>query len=650
MRPFLKLLLIVGIVAAVTIFAFLGYTFFLVDYSLDNLQAAITATEKDNLKTSSLTNHLYSSIVQDLAIEQVTKDEKANVKDFVLLKMASQSFQEAQSRDGYKRAKIYLDQVAKGKESERSMLLKASDGMRQHLEQWAGSFRGIGRYFRKRITTVKKKSTRAGYATEVVLTQAQILDKNGNFEEAANLYRKFLSNNPGHPSRGLVSIALANILMKRGRLQESRAILVEVQKDYPGLEEGALAGRFLRKIDYMKKGMDLIPRLKTLAATEKDARKRDQLRLKLALAHISLYQLEQAQKNLEQIQGGNAPEIQSQAKFYLGWVYKLRNQYGDSEKVLMDLLDDPELAGDLELGLHVELADIYSSQKNSAGALAHYQAMVNKIQKELDQVKQTQQAFQEKKALNSAWSALAELQQSSVYLYDFQDLGKARQHLNNFNEILSDNAGTISIEKIREGFSGVSTQSLRERAFHALESRQVGLSYDFFMQNMAYQPSDSWTYAGLSTIYVLMGDLESALQYAQKGYSLGQDEYTASALGYVYGLAGRYQEALGMYERASQSGGDYLPAKFNLGWMHLKLEQYSNAYEIFNELDTDGTRLNYIIRAKILNNMGYALWKMGDRDKSKDLFSRSLKANPNFKVAEKNLSLSQQYLVNEKPV
>ena len=140
-------------------------------------------------------------------------------------------------------------------------------------------------------------------------------------------------------------------------------------------------------------------------------------------------------------------------------------------------------------------------------------------------------------------------------------------------------------------------------------------------------------------MYVLLGDLNTAVEYAEKSYRLGEDEYTSSALGYVYGLGGRYQEAVAVYRRAAQSGGDYLPAKFNLAWMYLKLGEYSQAFEIFKKLTTDGIRLSYVTRAKILNNMGYAVWKMGNRKQAADYFSQALKANPGFKIAEKNLDL-----------
>ena len=104
-----------------------------------------------------------------------------------------------------------------------------------------------------------------------------------------------------------------------------------------------------------------------------------------------------------------------------------------------------------------------------------------------------------------------------------------------------------------------------------------------------------------------------------------------------------------MYGAAVQSRGDYFPAKFNLGWTYLKVGDYSRAFDIFKSLAAGGTRLNYVTRAKVLNNMGYALWKMGDRKKAAGLFSESFKTNPKFKIAEKNLHLAEGIL-NQKAV
>ncbi len=643
MKTAIRLFLAIALLFALTISGFLAYSHFLVDYSLENLQTAVAVTNQKGPQKSVLANHVYSSLVDDLAFQEASKGEKTSFKDLALLELASRSFKEANARDGYKRTKIYLNALVHERSKQRTLFLRFSDSVNQRAKLVAGSIEGVAGYFQKRFEKKKKKrATAADYGSEVILSQAQIQEGLGDLTKAAELYRKFLAGNPGHPDHGMASITLANILIKQGRLRESQKILEDIRSGYPGLEEANLAVRFLRKIDALRKGADLVPRLKTLAAVEKAGPKRDALLLKLALAQISLYQLEPAQKTLKEIQASQDNQIQSKAKFYLAWVYKLQQLYGEGEKTLMDLLDDPLLGRDLELGLHAGLADIYIAQKNPEMALKQYDTLVGKIQQELIRIQKTQKNIQEKRALDAAWVALGELEQSSIYYFDYRDEDKAREHLNRVGQILGEEDLTLlGSEQVQGIFTGISNQSLRDRAFRAVEVRQVGIAYDYFIKYLSYNPNDAWTFSGLSTVYVLLGDLNTAIEYAEKGYSFGQDEYTASALGFVYGLAARYPEAAGMYEWAVQRGGDYLPARFNLGWMYLKLRRYPEAFEVFKKMMTDGTQLPLIVRIKTLNNIGYAKWKMGERKQAVAYFQEALKMSPGFKTAEKNLSLVQ---------
>ena len=227
MRTFLKLLLTVTALFGLTIAVFSAYTHLLVDYSLENLHAAIAVTESKTPGASALTNHVYGSLVEDLAVREATKGEGTSFKDFALLQMASRSFEEAASRGGYQQARVYLDTLVKERTGKRSAFLRFSDSINTSAVQLVRSVKGISHYFQKNLAKKAKKKESSDYATEVILSQAQIQERLGNFTEATAIYRKFISENPGHPNRGMASITLANILIKQGRNLEAQKIFLQ---------------------------------------------------------------------------------------------------------------------------------------------------------------------------------------------------------------------------------------------------------------------------------------------------------------------------------------------------------------------------------------------------------------------------------------
>ena len=160
------------------------------------------------------------------------------------------------------------------------------------------------------------------------------------------------------------------------------------------------------------------------------------------------------------------------------------------------------------------------------------------------------------------------------------------------------------------------------------------------MKNARAYPNDAWTRGGLATIYVLFGDIPLALENAERAYQLGaNDEYTASTLGYVYALSGRYQESAALFRQALQTNANYFPAKFNLAYVELMLEDFGPALELLNKLESGG-KMSPVIQAKVRNNIGFILWKTNKHEEARKKFQEALQINPNLLVAKKNLSFT----------
>ncbi len=650
MANLLRWLLMVTALLVFVVIGFNVYTYFLVDYSLESLETALAATEKLDLASdtvnkgagdsSQLASGIYRSMVDDIAMREITKD-KVDFKNVALLEMTSRSFSEASDKEGYKRAKVYLKELTKAKKSERGAVLKWVDsGYRQILKFYKSACSVLDYFRRKLAPGTEKEENSPQYSNVLILNQAQVYERKMDFKKAADLYRKYLSFYPTRPDRGLVMVALANVLIKQGRGEEAGRLLRDVESRMAGTDAAAMAARVLERISFLNSRLRLIDRLKTLIQTEPVQKIKQRHQLQLALTYFSIYRFQEAESLLQKLGGSEELDIRRKAKFYLGFVYKATSRYGQSEKLFLDLLGDKDLTQDLELGLRAELADIYYQKGDSQKALEQYAFLSRRAKQRIAHVDEAVAEIKQqqivRQAIDEVWVALAELEQATIYFFDLNEPDKAREHLGQAGGF---SAADLNFEKISDSMGSASKVNLRDRAFKALAARQVGVAYELFTKNLNTHPDDAWTYGGLSTVHLLLGDLGAALTNAEKSYQLSSDEYTASMMGYIQGLNRHYGEAAEMYRQAFEKNRSYIPARFNYACMLLKMKEWKEALSILSEIENEAIGLNIapIVHAKVLNNIGYALWRQGEKDKAVESFEKALTVYPGFSAAEKNL-------------
>jgi len=208
---------------------------------------------------------------------------------------------------------------------------------------------------------------------------------------------------------------------------------------------------------------------------------------------------------------------------------------------------------------------------------------------------------------------VAEIEQANIYLFDLGNNRKADASLSRLKTTKYD----FSYAKnLSEGIRDSARLSLRDRAFAGLRKGEIYAAYDMFKRNIELFPRDAWSYAGLATTYVLLANLGEAEILAQKAVRFNADEYTLSILAYVQGYKGDFNRSIQNYKSAILKTKDYKPAIFNLGCMYLETDQYAAAYETFEKLEPLMGIGQGFMKSKVLNNMGYAIWKLGNTEKS----------------------------------
>lgn len=618
------LILLVGLVSG----AFALYSSFLVDYSLESLEVALTASDQNLGNSSELGANVYQKLLQGLALEQAA-DDPESIKDLSMLELAARSFDEASDRAGTKRAKMYLSQTEKTKVPARGQALQIADVLYRYLQEILYYGLNFLRYIHPQKT--EKDKAQGEVSSYLILTQADEKERKWQFDEAAELYRKFLEFYPGHPDGGFASLSLAQVLMKQRKYYEAERVLKKVVFDYSGLGEYQLALVMLKKVESCKKReRSLLEAEKRLAGLS-DGRDADLFRLRVALEHLSMYSFDKAQEFLKELQESKAQDIRVKAKFYLGLVYKLQSQFDQGAEILSELSKESGLHRDLELGIEAQLADIYYQGFDAEKSLEHYR----KISESVSNLK-----VQEGDAPSAlgAWSALADAEQAVIYYFDLGDPQKAQDSLNRLNSSLGEFS---ELADLRSALAQAAAADLRDLAFEQLKRGRVYESMKLFKKKVRQSPDDAWSHSGLATAYVLLTDLYLAEESARTGEAKRSDAYTNTVLGYVLAYQGRLSEAVERYQQALGMGPGYIPAEYNLAGIYLVQKKYREALELLEDLDEQFQDHRNLMKSKILNNRGYARWHLGDKKAALADFKQAVSMTPGFKDAENNLTYAE---------
>ncbi|MBI3317033.1 MAG: hypothetical protein HYZ85_03385 [Candidatus Omnitrophica bacterium] len=497
-------------------------------------------------------------------------------------------------------------------------------GMQRIYEQFFIFLNYLQKKFLPKLPEIKEPYE---YSSILLLNQAEEKEKNWRLDEAATLYRKYLRHYGSRPDRAYVAISLAHILIRQKKTHEAERLLRTLEVGFAGQDEGRIASSLLKRLGVMKKREILIFQLQREFPAYEGTAHGEELEFKLALAYLSTYRLSEAQEHFKKLENSSQEDLRQKSKFYRAWILKLNENLGGGEQLMLNLLEEPEINRELGLGIKAELADIYYQQKNVDKALKTYES----LSAEGEEGRLSQIAAQE------AWVALAELEQANIYYFDKGNAELGARHLNKLNTFYPQ----VSFAKnLNRAFKESSESDLKAKAFKALKQRNIHLAYELFRRNVERQPRDGWTHSGLATVFVLMGDLNEAADYAAEGHRLSPDEYTSSVRGYVEGFLLHWDLSVEYYLAALSRAPGYIPARYNLGCAYLKAGKFPEAYELFESLNTEFQKVKNVMRSKILNNMGYSLWHMGQKDEAYGWFRESLEVTPGFADAKRNLSLA----------
>ncbi len=599
-----------------------------VDYSIESIALAKGMTTGDPEEKSLIERHVYEGFLHDMALEEGYQLE-SDYSNFVLIESAINALKNPQHFASDARSKIYIEKMIKNK-FERD-----------------GTYKNVRLVFYSFVRFIKKNSyqaykylrdslfpkTKKGhlFSGEDLLYKAMELEKSSQFEEAKKYYYQYFETYSSQPKWGYAGLALAKILISEGEWGEAESLLTSVNFEYKG-NEADLAENLINRLTIIKERISEAGRL------EKDLTHFEGhpdwflKKYRIALTYLSAHDFESAELHLGELISRPNVEYGNKAKYFLGWIYKLRNQLQKSLEIHEELLGVKEIQDSLNIAIHAGLADTYYTLGEYQSALNHYNSLIEKVST----------ASEETKASIKDIVDLAKVEQAVIYVQtgDSEKLKQAMKGLSG----LGFSVGRIS--NLTKGLlDHYKMLNERDKAFIKLKQQKNKEAEFLFQNHDTLHPGDAWTQSGIATIKARERDLESAIKYAEEGYRLKPDEYTTALLAYVYTHKGSNKEAIQLYKEALDKKPGYFVAEYNLYASYLKAEEYSAAQEgyqklfnLFKNIDDE------YIKVQILNNLAIAEWYMGNRQKAIRLLGDAISLVPDYETTRSNLAMFQDVI------
>lgn len=608
-------ILVTAAVIIFVAFAFTLYAQFALDYSLENLKLALERTQEE--VPSDLDHRAYRASLESMALEEVTRKD-ADLETVVLLEHAARSIRDAVERSAYARAGAYVAEILKEKVPQRNLLLQIGDATYHFFNKLVKSLQDFWNYLWRRLKPVPEVSPLAGTGV-LILGEAERMEKAWKLNEAERYYHEFLDRYPGRPERGFVTVSLAHVLTKMRRLDEADELLQKVRKEFFGTREETLAVALLNRIAAIRRRLAYLPQLENWIKSEPDRIFAEEGGLELALSYLATYQVDRAMAVLDKLEEAPDPRIRAKSLFYRGWIHKWQGDLSKGKEIFQALRMAPKLEDKLATAAQAELAEVLYESREYDQAISEYEQL-------------------SRKAARESTKALWEVEHSHLSLFGVTQAEDIRQRLQKLDQTVPRNSPLFEISKLRleEAFQ----KSLRDQGFAALREGRAGVAFRIFQNYLKKFPRDGVVHSALGSIYLLRGSLNEAAKEAETGYRLHPDEYTATVLGYVYEKTAKTREAEEYYSVAIEINPTYLTPRFNLSVIYASTGRVAEADQLLAELEKETVGGTTITRAKILNNRGYALWFLGEREEAVGRFQEALKAMPGLPEAQQNLNLA----------
>jgi superkiller protein 3 len=562
-----------------------------VDHSLDNLRLALvqTASAQTLEETQSA-----KSIIDYALISEITA-YKMDAGNLAGLTHTRNIMTKGKSETQVKDMESALKEIIQRREKERGIILTSIDKFIDLLKNIENRL--------ERTFIVKKPKIKIMVDTSL-LDEAKAAEDSHNLPQAIESYKLFIASYPEYENIDDIRLRLAYCYEKAKDYPEAQKLYERITKISAGTKEALIAKASLVKLKDIQglfiKIEQLTARIKLLKTT---ADLQDTY-YQLGAIYTKLMDLPAAQESYKKVvELDPHTELALKAKFNLGWVYKLENKIEESSNIFQEIASESPKS---------ELA------ANSKFQVADNLKMQNRYEEALNLYKQMSGEYKDK-----AIAREAQFQAGYTYLYDLKNPDAAKGE---FDKVSPNLAKKIIKDMGLED---------RLKGYDLLKAKSYTGAMGKFKTALGLNPKDTAAYVGISRVQEAMGNLEQAIETAEKASQVNpRDEYIFATLGDLYYKKNKYSEAINAYRRAVEIRGDYVEVLYNLGFLYAVTEQYDGAIEALEKAAK--IMPSYI---EVYNNLGVAYWNKGRAEEAIVAYEVALKLKPDYLDALRNLGL-----------
>ncbi len=635
--------------------AFIGllvvYNYFLLDSSIERIRLALDDVAQ---ASNPFEADQASFFMQDLLVNEIGQ-RSVDLERLIASDAFGSVFTQPGTSHRKADAEFLLQNLLASYEHSRPFYLRWMDGLKTSFGRLVKGANQFWEYLSGRMGIQKLQETSLkGGAPVEILRRAREFELRWQFKEAEAAYKLFISQFPSYPKLTLVKIYLTSVHLRSGQFSIAEETLDKINASIASPDEIRLIETLRDKvkelenisekrkvlaaeIDAIKKSS--AGKVEKPAAAEKYSSLTERIRnrqaggetadlmsklVELGVYDLHLYDLAAAKETFGEILSRQpTEEVEKHAKWILGWIHLLENNYQESRRLMRELLERfPK--------------DHYGIMSSFAlAAIAERTGQFAEAAREYERLAENQKSPEV--------AFLLKYRAGSVYLYGLQDLSNAQNAFADAERLISSGLLSTSFEKNVIPAIGA---NLRDAAFERLFRGDTAMARKFFEDMLKVNPDDAWGNCGYGLALYLEGEKEEGFNHVTRCRSLKKDEYTASSLAFLTEKEGSVNDAALLYQEAIQGRPDYVVALYNLGRLEIERGDFENALAYLGEARRfAGGRSSY--QPPILNNLGIAYWRLGRGQEAELQFLSALDFDETFPDA--HLNLAALYLSDGKP-
>ena len=391
--------LIIAFVSIVSFFLF--YNFFLIDYTLENLEFSLaqTALAYDIQDLGGLDMVLTRTLAQESPPYGVNSANNANLEYAKSIVTTGKNFKQIDYM------KIALSSVIKDRQKGRGLFLTLVDKINRPIRSLIIQIA----YFPRYLFKIKESRPASQQFDVELIEKIRSLEKEKDLKKVISDYKDFIERYPGYEKLSLIKLQLGYAYQRLGKYDLATDVYKDVVKRYFPNKEAMIAQILLvdlnKKNILLKKANQLL--IQSRSIPKDDMQAKQKILYDLGVIYTQVLDMEDAIKFFDKAAKADpSSDMAIKAQFNMAWLHKQKNDFDKSIESFQKVIGK-NVSKDLYKDVRYQLADIYRSQGKYEESIQLFMELAKDYED------------------NPAIASLCIFQVGASYMYDLNDPERA---------------------------------------------------------------------------------------------------------------------------------------------------------------------------------------------------------------------------------